>query len=117
LKVGRLGLSRKSNYVTFAISANRDIFSRANFHTTGPQMLQIMKKPAPTPAADGERFRAPVSKDIPLIELRDSGQCKWTDSNNAPWLFCGNPTVESLPYCSYHCWRAYSDGGMSRLKR
>lgn len=42
-----------------------------------------------------------------LLELADSGECKYAVGENRPHMFCAEETVPGMPYCQRHlekCW-------------
>lgn len=45
--------------------------------------------------------RIPVPKHLTLMELPDSGACKWP-FGPGPYTFCGNQTQRGIVYCEYH---------------
>jgi len=47
-----------------------------------------------------------VPHTTPLLDLA-FGDCRWTDSNAHPFLFCGMPQIPSCSYCLEHARRSY----------
>ena len=43
---------------------------------------------------------------VGLLDL-NAGECKWTDSDGVPFLFCGRAAQAGLPYCAEHARVAY----------
>ena len=71
-------------------------------------------KPKPEPrhfacdAVTGLRVADVVPRNISIYELTEQ-TCKWPYGNDAPFTFCGCPTLEGDSYCHEHTmlsWRA-----------
>ena len=77
------------------------------------------KKPAPRSKAHSHQRSSKFSKAAPVpiipfiaplsVEFLDlaAGQCRWPHGDSPPFLFCGNPASDGLPYCPQHCRIAY----------
>lgn len=65
-------------------------------------------KNAPVPAVRKRAVPPPALYPtlVTLLEL-ERHQCKWTDSDNSPWLFCAAPVEDGQVYCNRHCCMAY----------
>lgn len=83
-----------------------------------PRVGQVRKKldnvsknkglAAISPPPKFHRVSAPLTTDpCTLIEL-EAGQCHWPlgDTFDPPRLFCGAPSLDGLPYCAHHHFRA-----------
>lgn len=58
--------------------------------------------------------RAAIMREVPepdalRLPIQDlaSSQCRWCVTADSPFLFCGQPTEQGMPYCSHHCGIAY----------
>lgn len=48
----------------------------------------------------------PNALNLTLLEL-EASQCRWCVTADSPFLFCGQPVEQGMPYCSHHCGIAY----------
>jgi len=72
-------------------------------------------KPAPAGKAEKPGGKAPSrtarkgkAKKISILDLNER-MCRWPfgDPKSSDFCFCGNPTLEGLPYCAEHATVAY----------
>ena len=60
--------------------------------------------PSPEQLPPAARTPNPPTRPVAFPSVRT---CQWTDSDRAPWVWCGAPTVEHGPWCAEHrrrCW-------------
>jgi GcrA cell cycle regulator len=114
-KLSRLNLTREKN--GDARPARKDAAKRHRPRTAPRhqyQMLQTLyagQRPADDePIHNGHRCS--------LLELSDE-RCRWPISTPGAedFCFCGNTSVEGLPYCAGHTRLAYRPGSRQRVAR
>lgn len=69
-------------------------------HRNKPRAVQ----PSKTTANVGIAYKAPPATGVgrlTLLQLRHSS-CRWPFGEQAPFLFCGNPSASNSPYCPDH---------------
>ncbi|WP_342640921.1 GcrA family cell cycle regulator [Rhodoligotrophos ferricapiens] len=53
----------------------------------------------------------PIAGGVSLLELRDYGMCRWPLGEDARgYVFCGEASEPSRPYCAQHCAIAFEPG-------
>ena len=63
--------------------------------------------PAAAPPPELPPAAPPLSPHVRPVAFSVPKTCQWTDSDRAPWVWCGAPTVEHGPWCAEHrkrCW-------------
>jgi len=63
--------------------------------------------PGPKPETLPPAARTPNPPSTRPVAFSTPKTCQWTDSDRAPWVWCGAPTVEHGPWCAEHrrrCW-------------
>ena len=63
--------------------------------------------PAAAPPPELPPAAPPLSPHVRPVAFSIPKTCQWTDSDRAPWVWCGAPTVEHGPWCAEHrkrCW-------------
>jgi GcrA cell cycle regulator len=63
--------------------------------------------PAAAPPPELPPAAPPLSPHVRSVAFSVPKTCQWTDSDRAPWVWCGAPTVEHGPWCAEHrrrCW-------------
>jgi GcrA cell cycle regulator len=60
----------------------------------------------------------PIGQRRTILELTEL-TCHWPigDPGSSEFFFCGGNTINSLPYCAYHCRVAYQPAGDRRRDR
>lgn len=110
-KVHRLGLSGRSK--SHAPAKQRA--PRVRRAALKPQTsMPITNDQQATAAAHFEEAEAradlpaPGERRLTLLQL-DSNTCRWPHGNPSTeeFYFCGAVSIDTLPYCSYHCRIAY----------
>ncbi len=78
---------------------------------TRKTVLKSAKVP-PTVSA----HNTPTGALIPLVDLK-AGQCRWPsgDPRKEQFGFCGEPSMEGLPYCTNHATMAYQAATRNRI--
>ena len=71
---------------------------RARPRRTGRISQSPKKKPRPVPLH---------VQDKVLLQNLDSGDCRWPNGDDPPYLYCGMPVLENLPYCRKHALISY----------
>lgn len=61
-------------------------------------------RPSPPPKAPPEP--KPVREPSRRLSS-DVRTCQWTDSNHAPWVFCGKPAAYGSSWCAEHYHRVF----------
>lgn len=94
-KMHREGLSGRGQPL---ISKRRQKKQRKSFGSFNlPSARALPSKPASEPHVD-----APPSLGLTVLQLTES-TCKWPHGDGRPtWNFCGQPSLETSPYCAYH---------------
>ena len=63
--------------------------------------LAQKKRPAPTLVAPPVQMTVPFDGGgVALVDLQ-TGQCRWIDDVQEPWLYCGQPSGPDT-YCQHH---------------
>lgn len=67
--------------------------------------VPIVMKPR-RPKSESQMPNEPPSLDFTLFQLTN-GTCHWPRGEEAPFRFCAQPTLDTLPYCDFHAHVAY----------
>jgi GcrA cell cycle regulator len=65
-----------------------------------------------------ELLEIPVEQRKTLLQLSEA-TCRWPvgDPGSADFFFCGGPSTESTPYCSYHSRIAFQPASDRRREK
>ena len=94
---------------------------RAMPQTVGATALKVdyEAEPAVRPSArQAENVVVPISRHLKLAELTDK-TCKWPNGDplTEEFHFCGNDSLETGPYCTYHARLAFQPASERRRQR
>ena len=94
---------------------------RAMPQTVGATALKVdyESEPAVRPSArPAENVVVPISRHLKLAELTDK-TCKWPNGDplTEEFHFCGNDSLETGPYCTYHARLAFQPASERRRQR
>ena len=89
--------------------------------TVGATALKVdyQSEPAIRPSARPvESVVVPISRHLKLAELTDK-TCKWPNGDplTEEFHFCGNDSLDTGPYCTYHARLAFQPASERRRQR
>lgn len=73
----------------------------------GPKPVRLPRKPSGVSRT--KLSAVPPKPPAPPITLPGT-ECRWTDSDRVPWVFCGKPCQEGFSWCPEHRARVYQAG-------
>lgn len=87
----------------------------------GGAILQTVKAKqarAATPRVNDASHRAnlPARQDIEVVVLSKTQTCQWPTSEDKPFTFCEDKSVQGKPYCPKHCKAAKGTGTPSERR-
>lgn len=95
-KMHRLGLEKRSKSSQSSVGRRQRAVERDKRRSAIPLPPRLK-------LAAGQAWKAlPGSTPVPLEELSRSG-CRWPIGDEAPFLFCSEPSVLGRHYCEAHC--------------
>jgi GcrA cell cycle regulator len=110
-KVHRLGLSGRITTVRTKRSGankNRRALKRRMWAAAKSPLQPSLPRFDPVPFTSEPDLVIPPGERKTLAEL-EAADCRWGIGHvgEAEFHFCGRPRANGLPYCEYHCRRAY----------